>query len=264
MFKSENNFLKRTYSPIHLFTYSPRKRPAFTLAEVLITLGIIGVVAAMTMPSVITNYQKKQTAAQLKKAYSIVSQALVTSQAENGDMSEWGFGNLGDTTGDEYEDFFQAYKIIAGDFVNKYFVPYLNVRDNCGIRCTKQSGVKRYRLNGSEWNWNDRFYYIVYMADGTIIAFMFDNFEGKLTTVYLYVDLNGDKKPNRAGRDIFTFEFSSDVTAKINLSGSGLSKSELLGATRKGCNKNAGDYSGDYCGALIQRDSWEITDDYPW
>ena len=74
----ENNFLKRTYSPIHLFTYSPRKRPAFTLAEVLITLGIIGVVAAMTMPSVITNYQKKQTAAQLKKAYSIVSQALVT------------------------------------------------------------------------------------------------------------------------------------------------------------------------------------------
>ena len=69
---------------------------------------------------------------------------------------------------------------------------------------------------------------------------------------------------NETKRGEVTFEFSSDVTAKINLSGSGLSKSELLGATRKGCNKNAGDYSGDYCGALIQRDSWEITDDYPW
>ena len=40
----------------------------FTLAEVLITLGIIGVVAALTLPSLITNYQKKQIVAQLKKA----------------------------------------------------------------------------------------------------------------------------------------------------------------------------------------------------
>ena len=44
------NLLKRTYSPIHLFTYSLHKQAAFTLAEVLITLGVIGVVAAMTLP----------------------------------------------------------------------------------------------------------------------------------------------------------------------------------------------------------------------
>ena len=37
------------------------KFKAFTLAEILITLGIIGVVAAMTIPTLITNYQKKQT-----------------------------------------------------------------------------------------------------------------------------------------------------------------------------------------------------------
>ena len=43
------------------------RRAAFTLAEVLITLGIIGVVAAMTMPSLITNYQKKVWTDQLKK-----------------------------------------------------------------------------------------------------------------------------------------------------------------------------------------------------
>lgn len=40
---------------------------AFTIAEVLVTLGIIGIVAAMTLPSVIVSYQKKQTSAQLKK-----------------------------------------------------------------------------------------------------------------------------------------------------------------------------------------------------
>ena len=41
-------------------------RLAFTLAEVLVTLGIIGIIAALTMPALITKYQKKQTVAQLK------------------------------------------------------------------------------------------------------------------------------------------------------------------------------------------------------
>ena len=44
-------------------------KKAFTLAEVLITLGIIGIVAAMTLPTLIGKYQKKQTVTQLKKAY---------------------------------------------------------------------------------------------------------------------------------------------------------------------------------------------------
>jgi prepilin-type N-terminal cleavage/methylation domain-containing protein len=44
-------------------------KKGFTLAEVLITLGIVGVVATITLPSVIKNYQKRQTVTQLKKAY---------------------------------------------------------------------------------------------------------------------------------------------------------------------------------------------------
>ena len=55
-------------------TSSKRKvQVGFTLAEVLITLGIIGVVAAMTMPTLMTNYQKKSTATQLKKTYATIS-----------------------------------------------------------------------------------------------------------------------------------------------------------------------------------------------
>ena len=65
------------------------KKAAFTLAEILITLGIIGVVAALTLPSVITNYQKKTTIEQLKKRDSTFSQAIVQSQSENGNASEW-------------------------------------------------------------------------------------------------------------------------------------------------------------------------------
>ena len=51
----------------------PMKK-AFTLAEVLITLGIIGIVAAMTLPTLIGKYQKKQTVTQLKKSYTEISQ----------------------------------------------------------------------------------------------------------------------------------------------------------------------------------------------
>ena len=53
------NNLKRTYR---------LRKSAFTLAEVLITLGIIGVVAALTIPSIVADYRNKQTATQLKYA----------------------------------------------------------------------------------------------------------------------------------------------------------------------------------------------------
>ena len=43
------------------------KNKAFTLAEVLVTLGIVGVIAAMTIPMLITNYQKRLTLTRLKK-----------------------------------------------------------------------------------------------------------------------------------------------------------------------------------------------------
>lgn len=56
---------------------------AFTLSEVLITLGIIGVVAAMTLPNLIMKYEKQKTVEQLKVAYSLLSQAVSNSVAEN-------------------------------------------------------------------------------------------------------------------------------------------------------------------------------------
>lgn len=62
------------------------RQKGFTLAEVLITLGIIGIVAAMTMPTLIGKYQKKQTAVQLKKVYTEMSQAVALSELDNGDV----------------------------------------------------------------------------------------------------------------------------------------------------------------------------------
>ncbi|MDR1168549.1 MAG: type II secretion system GspH family protein [Heliobacteriaceae bacterium] len=60
------------------------KRTGFTLAEVLITLGIIGVVASLTMPALMANYRRKVAAVRLSKFYSIYSQAIAMKKAESG------------------------------------------------------------------------------------------------------------------------------------------------------------------------------------
>ena len=73
--------------PINLirhFCQQTSRKAAFTMAEVLITLGIIGIVAAMTLPSLIGKWQKKVTIANLKKSYTILSQLVLRSQEDNG------------------------------------------------------------------------------------------------------------------------------------------------------------------------------------
>ena len=64
-------------------------RFGFTLAEVLITLGIIGVVAAMTIPTLITNYQKRETVTRLKSAYAQLQQAIKLSESDNDELGGW-------------------------------------------------------------------------------------------------------------------------------------------------------------------------------
>ena len=66
------------------------KKSAFTLAEVLITLGIIGIVAAMTLPTLLGRYKEKETVTRLKKTYSILSQAMLFAVEEYGTVDTWG------------------------------------------------------------------------------------------------------------------------------------------------------------------------------
>lgn len=69
-------------------------KAGFTLAEVLITLGIIGIVAAMTIPNLIQKNYEHQTVTKLKKTHSIISQAMRLASEEYGDPSGWEiFGN---------------------------------------------------------------------------------------------------------------------------------------------------------------------------
>lgn len=69
--------------------YRLKEKNSFTLAEVLITLGIIGIVAAMTLPTLIQNHNKKVVETRLMKFYSTMNQAiqlqkLITVSAKHG------------------------------------------------------------------------------------------------------------------------------------------------------------------------------------
>lgn len=245
----------------HYYKGFKLKKFAFTLAEVLITLGIIGVVAAMTMPALVANYQKTVTVNRLKKAYSVMSNAFVTSQDENGDMNTWGMNNIGSVS-DGYEN-------VIPPFLQNYVIKYLDVSIDCGLKCERQKNVKRYWLNGNEWSWYSVFEYVIYLKDGTIVSFMVDNNSKQWMIVRLYVDINGDARPNVCGKDIFTFKLDMDGKSALNMSGvtevtQSKKRSTLLGTCRECCNKNAGDYAGDFCAGLIQYDGWKIKNDYPW
>ena len=85
---------------------------AFTLAEVLITLGIIGIVAALTIPSVIEGYKEKETVAKLKKVYSVLSQSYELYMQETGEPFKWSADrSIYDRGEDEqYVEFFNILK----------------------------------------------------------------------------------------------------------------------------------------------------------
>ena len=84
---------------------------AFTLAEVLITLGIIGVVAALTIPTLVQNANERATVVAVKKVYSTLSQAYTLAVQENGPPNTWDLSQPGNLI-----------KILA---------PYLNVSKTC-------------------------------------------------------------------------------------------------------------------------------------
>ena len=87
---------------LNKFQNLKKYRYAFTLAEVLITLGIIGIVTAMTLPSLIGNYQKKQMAMQLKKVYSLMQQALQRAEVDYEAFEYWDFTLSGSDFSDRY------------------------------------------------------------------------------------------------------------------------------------------------------------------
>lgn len=237
--------------------YSLSKLAAFTLAEVLITLGIIGVVAAITIPSLATNYQKKVTAKRLAQTYSILYQALNMAQAEYGDPSTWTVAS-----NVQVDDPAQT-RELGRIFSDTYLLPYIKKLKNAEITNLSNVGYNNSitSKSGSTLINVSSNYYVVQLSNGVILFISYDYINGNATVPLIYVDINGTSNPNMAGRDVFLFSFRPNINKLVPYAYN-RSRDELIRACQKD-NSLPANYNL-YCTALIMYDGWEIADDYPW
>ena len=213
------------------------RKIGFTLAEVLITLGIIGIVAAMTMPTLIQKYKKQEYSTRLKKFNSLMAQAALMYNAENNTTNaDWVLPSGG---ADNVEVFW-----------NTYYAPYFK-----NIVKTKKSGI----------------YYNVYFSEGTRLQM----YKGGVV-IDVFLDINGDKGPNKEAIDKYhflmgrgTFEpftwLEWDTITNIN---DRLPEGETP-VTRNFKNRDnvlrfCKYGSKSFCGQLLKLDGWEFKDDYPY
>lgn len=247
-------FLKN-FSPTNLFlTKTIRKNlAAFTLAEVLITLAVIGVVAALTLPIVVGKYQKKILVGQLKRNYAVMNTTMQRIFVDDGcEKLECSFLDLNDP--DYVLQKFKKFMFISdpdtkgGDLQN--IAKKINSNEFISVNNGFTEFILSFRLNdGSKW------YYGGGYGSGFILA----------------VDVNGDKNPNKVGRDFFQMFVNSKGVAEPML-GRGWIKElcsmatceegyeeEWLQQLNEACvaNTDSGDIMGP-CFSRIISDNWEM------
>ena len=211
------------------------KKCAFTLAEVLITLGIIGVVAAITIPSLVTNYQKHVVETKLAKFNSTMNQAMRLSMVDNGDPDGWLERNHNYSYPETVE------------FMNTYFLPYMKYIKT--EPSSSQNGIRVILLDGSYFSFS------VTQDGGDIVYYVNGKTEINPRNKFQYqftkrADLSGWEKVNSSGYiEPYVFMWNGNVTHL---------KNGNTWACKKGCT-NCG-----YCTKLIQLNGWKIPKDYPW
>lgn len=224
---------------------------AFTLAEVLITLGIIGIIAAITIPMLIKNYKRHETEVKLKKAYSMISQAFLSAQTKQGEVKDWA----------EWDN--------AEEILTNYIIPEFTFTRNFKAEGEYGKSVcfdKNFFFSGSsdnvklQYGWLDGthignpFYAetaSTRLPDGSCLALNPQKTNIVSHNKLIAIDINGSEKaPNVAGYDLFFFIVDQN-TIKPNC----LERSET--DIIKNCKKSK-DISGFCCSARIIKDGWKI------
>ena len=222
----------------------------FTLAEVLITLGIIGIVAALTLPTVIQHHKKQEATARLKKFVSTMEQAISLSELNNGPALDWQLSGEPLKDEDGNEDL-QKQSEEINTVYNRYFKKYLKT-----VKIDEN-----YRFLSQGDNVFTRAALMVYFADGSAARF----FNG--VCIDILYDVNGDKNPNVYGRDQFTFLLCRRDKASLlhrNSPNKAFGSFYAINSTARGrlidyCKENK-----YHCSALLEYDNWEFKDDYPY
>ncbi len=207
---------------------------AFTLAEVLITLGIIGVVAAMTMPSLMQNYKRQQATARIKKFVSVINQALISAENDLGPREDWVIE--GDASTEGNSDY-------AYNFLNTYIKPYI-----------KSDDIEKRRLFGMNMA-------TLRFVDGSQMSV-------KVGACYdIFYDINGEKGPNEKGRDIFVFILCKNGGCNFNsnqVRGFYCAPTGQQFPTHEQLIDNCKDRNrGSYCTILLEQNGYEFPKDYP-
>ena len=247
----KNFVLALAESATHVNLLPTKARFGFTLAEVLITLGIIGVVAAMTIPTLMSTFAKQRTETQLKAFYSRINQTIKMSIADNGDPDGW------------VEEKAYSYNEQV-DFLKQYIFPYMKY---LGYKeCTiGQIGVCIYLMDGGAmWfsvdrNGGDIDYYVnqkdtdlKYQDRKTVVNLQRKVFSFQLAKATGKALGDGKIDSTRTSTDFITpYTFMWDGTEE------GLTKNGTW-ACVKGCT-NCG-----YCTKMIQLNGWKIPKNYPW
>lgn len=172
-----------------------KEKFAFTLAEVLITLGIIGIVAAMTIPTLIQNYQEKELVSRWVRVYSLLTQAYESIQFEYGDYSRW----QNDSAEDVYGKFKEKLKLAAD-------CPKGTPNTSCFPVDAKYSDLSGATLSAAPILANLEQYPAIRLVTGESILFY-----NPSTLVDILVDLNGNSGPNKMGVDLFYFSLGKEI-----------------------------------------------------
>ena len=143
------NDFKKKAGATHVDMSGNIRRAAFTLAEVLITLAIIGVVAAMTIPTLIAKYQERQVVSSLTKVYSTLASAYQMVQAEYGPLSTWGLKTT--VTGEVNDEDKPIYDHSANKLIVSRLKKYLKVAKTCEAGKVCFPGAW-YSINGIKTN----------------------------------------------------------------------------------------------------------------
>lgn len=226
-------------------------RYAYTLAEVLITLGIIGVIAALTIPILINSIEKQSLVSQYKDTYSLLSNAVQKLKVDYGSIDSVASMSAPDAD----TNFMEAFKTVLK------FAKVCDRGAGAGV-CFHAGTTNSKNLHGDAWPYNLDAYSSGILVNGAMISLggggTTKNCDftptvvtsGPLyqaTCLFVNIDVNGFSPPNTLGRDIFMLWI-----AKEGLYPRGSNGDYNYYESNNFCNPSyTHQWSGQSCGAKV-------------
>ena len=235
---------------------------AFTLAEVLITLGVIGVVAAMTMPTLIQNHKKHVVENKLKANVALFQNALRMAESKHGQLNEW----LGCDLSKESQG------NCTRRIFDEYLAPELKVLKVCNYENIDECWNAPKALNTDVTSVPQPKAIGVVLSNGTSFYMWVGNVSSANYNphIHLLFDIDGkDIGKNRMGGDVFRIAATTANNKGFMPYGSyesfydDMNYSEAEKNSLRCTSDSTGASSGLHCISLIVQNGWKIPKDYP-